>query len=214
MKKNKILILIIILLLSGCTTEYNLVIDNDNFIESIDVVVDNEDSDEVNKLTNENLYISSTTTNDLLYDKTIDDDSIKTTFNYKHSFSYDEFRGTLEKKCFNNIKLTEYNGVYTLNAEDFKCYKGYEQYADSYKINIKTKNNVLFNNADEVKNNIYTWKIDESNYKNKNIIIQYTKQKQKVPLFNYIKPVIISIIISVVILFLLIKNNKFIINNR
>ena len=44
-------------------------------------------------------------------------------------------------------------------------------------INIKIDDRVIYSNADQVNNNIYTWIITRSNYNNKKINISYTTNK-------------------------------------
>lgn len=215
MKKNKILILLIILfLMTGCQAEYNLTIDNDTYTESINMTVDNDDTYNIQNLKENNQYISSSSTNGLIYEKTIEENYDNTIFNYKHSFSFDEFRGTLNGKCFNKINLTESDGIYSLYASDFICYGEHEQTAESYKINIKTNYNVINNNADEVNNNVYTWMIDKNNYSGKTINFQYSKQEVEIPVSKNVSPYLISAIVSVLIFISFIFMNKYKNNNN
>ena len=48
---------------------------------------------------------------------------------------------------------------------------------DSVSISIKTYHKVIDNNADEVKNNVYTWNIDRDNISTNNILFVVSKSE-------------------------------------
>ena len=212
---KKIIIISFIILLSGCTAEYNLDIKDDIYSESIKITLNNmEEASIIENLSMNEQYISNTSTLDLIYDKEVEDDGEFSVFNYKHDFSFDEYRGTLNNKCFDNFKLQEENGIYSLTAYGFNCLNDHESFADTYKINIRTDYNVINNNADTVKGNVYTWNIDQKENKNKNIIFQYSKSNEKVPTDNIVIPVVICIVISILLLISIILFNTYKNNNR
>lgn len=216
MKRIKTLfVLVSMLLLSGCSAEYNLNIQDDIYSESIKVTLnDLDDSSFIENFDSTEQYISNTPTTELIYFKEKDDDGENSIYTFTHDFSFDEFRGSLSNKCFDNLKLEEDAGIYSLTAYGFNCLNDHQIYADTYKINIKTNYKVINNNADEVKGNIYTWFIDQKDNKNKNIIFQYSKIKSEIPTENSILPMIIPIIISIIILISVIIFNSYKNNNR
>lgn len=188
--KKKILFLLI-LLITGCSANYNLNIENDNFEESIDVIVPSNDKALISHLNSFEQYINE----NVIYDKKIKEGDISTNFNYSHTYSFNDFQNR-ENPCFLSSNLYQDNGIYTIFSNDFVCFESFDMKADSYKINISTNYNVINNNADKVNGNTYTWNFKKNNYKNKSIIFQYSKTKKEVDDLKIVKTVLISISIS------------------
>lgn len=210
---KKFIIISLVILFSGCSAEYNLDIHDDIFSESIKVSLSNfDDTDLIPTFDEDNQYVSSSSTLDLIYDKTKEDDGENSIYTYTHDFSFDEFKGSLNNKCFDNLKINEEEGIYSLTAYGFNCLNGHQTFADDYKINIKTDYKVINNNADEVKGNTYTWYLDQKENKKKNIIFQYSKTKKEVSKDNIFTPIIISIVVASLILVGVILLNNFRIN--
>ena len=160
--KKFILLLIMTFLITGCSCNYTLKID-DKVSEEIEVVVPNSISDtKKNQVDN------------ILKDlnPVIDDYDHKYKYNinknvegnstiYNLDTEYDNYKdSTLLAQCFEHAVFEENDDYIIINASGkFGCL--YDN--DEIKINIKTDKYVSSNNANLVNKNTYTWKIDRSN---------------------------------------------------
>ena len=160
--KKLILLLIMTFLITGCSCNYTLKID-DKVSEEIEVVVPNSISDtKKNQVDN------------ILKDLNpiIDDYDHKYKYNvnkkvegnstiYNLDTEYDNYKdSTLLAQCFEHAVFEENDDYIIINASGkFGCL--YDN--DEIKINIKTDKYVSSNNANLVNKNTYTWKIDRSN---------------------------------------------------
>lgn len=201
--KKKILFLLI-LLITGCSANYNLNIENDNFEESIDVIVPSNDKALISHLNSFEQYINE----NVIYDKKMKEEDISTNFNYSHTYSFNDFQNR-ENPCFLSSNLYQDNGIYTIFSNDFVCFESFDMKADSYTINISTNYNVINNNADKVNGNTYIWNFKKNNYKNKSIIFQYSKTKKEVNNFKIIQTVLVSISISLLLFLSIIILKKY-----
>lgn len=202
--KKYLLLFLVLLIVTGCNAKYDLEITNDTFSENIELKVDNSDVDEIEYFNNNNLLTNSTTNNNVYYEKTSENDGIYTLYNFKHTFTMDEYQNSLASQFFSVFKVNEVDGYYTIIAKNFQKYDGYDAVPEEYEINIKTNYNVINNNADKVNNNVYTWTINKTNYKNKSIILQYTKTEKKENIINKVIPIIISCVIGIIYYFVLV----------
>ena len=190
---KKILILIsFLLILSGCTVNYNITIDEDNIKEDINVI-DNITSTR----TRENIisfYNSwypvysydgiindySTKLDDVVYynksNLVENTDSLTYTFSYNHK---------IDDYPKNNLwTLYLINNTFTNNSDKISIYsgKGMQLFNKSditnFNVNITTDLEVIEHNADRVTNNTYTWEYNLDNYRTKSVKIVLNKEKQ------------------------------------
>lgn len=166
--KKIFLSIILIILLTGCSAEYNLEFKNGQF--------------------NDNIKIGAFNIKDFLDYETFEptasykDYNIKYyDFNYKdnylylnHEYSYNEYRvSTALIDCFNLAGVSyDEDYYYILTSGEFKCmnYMGYK--SEEVKINFKTDLEVESSNADIVNDRVYSWIFNDGNYKNKEINIK------------------------------------------
>lgn len=212
MKKN-IILLLSIFLLSGCSVQYNLEISSDNISENIKIgkfiATEVKDFEYLTPYAilndvNQKFYLLeySNEVLSLSYDYTMDNFEMSEAFNQCYdmsNFSYDD------------------RYYYILTSNEFKClsYLGYE--ADEVKINVRSRFKVIESNADYVNDDVYTWVINEVNYKNKPINITFdfneiNKETNKLSSFSIMLMVIavllIGVVVSVIIHLFGKKNNK------
>lgn len=203
MKKIRIAFISICLLLTGCSTEYNLEFSNNEIKEHI--VANIVDTD-IPKQSSNNLAahddpITPFINNDqypfahndsIKYDKKVDKKANSTIVSLDYKYSHEEFKKSRAfNSCFEEKEFKETKKGYNLNfAGHFYCL-----YGDSVIINIKTNNEVISHNADKVSGNVYTWIIDKDNAQDANISINISKTSM------FVKP-IIYIVIGVVLLVL------------
>lgn len=168
--KKIIFLLLICLLLTGCTVNYNLDINDNNFKETLtgnvlNTELNNNDNTDINMFTylingdqpafykNDNIFFNKTTNNTT---NGID-------FDYSYTFNEYNFNNSrIINECFDN-HIYEYkdNTYYLVVSGKFNC-----NYSETTNINITTNYNVTSNNAQTIKNNTYTWTIDENNKDN------------------------------------------------
>ena len=171
MKKFKFInLLIVLLLITGCSGTYNLNIDSDLTVkEELDVTLENE-ADKFDEL------------NSLLFSKDVDKDDYKITIkgndlvvNYKQE--YDSIESYLLDSLFENISynnsnneiILETNNVFNLknslldNSKNIKLLQ----------INVSTPLTVLDENSDIISEDTYSWTIDSST-KEKNIYFSFS----------------------------------------
>ena len=168
--KKIIFLLLICLLLTGCTVNYNLDINDNNFKETLtgnvlNAELNNNDNTDINMFSylitgdqpafykNDNIFFNKTTNNTA---NGID-------FDYNYTFNEYNFNNSrIINECFDN-HVYEYkdNTYYLVVSGKFRC-----NYSKTTNINITTDYNVTSNNAQTIKNNTYTWTIDENNKDN------------------------------------------------
>lgn len=208
--KKYILLVLILILCSGCEINYNLDIDEKNIKENIKFNVTEQDYNEYNdnqeeKLT-EDLYevfeeqhIPVFINDYSTFHKKISN-KINNGLDLEYSYDYDYInfsKSYLINNCFENYVV--------LNEKDYyyiKAYGSFSCYYDKTNIKINTKYKVISNNADSVENGTYIWKIDDNNRNNVNIVFQMSKNELRKNTinednFNYTLITIISVLVVV-----------------
>ena len=208
--KNILLFIVCILILTGCDIEYNLTIDNDSFDEKITLSLLKQDIsfENMTDYLKNKISISNDRYENKFYESSIyvHDNSYDLIYDYSHDFN--SFKsGFFVNNCYTDINISgNDNEISIFSGDDFRCLSPDNGLiADSAKINIKTKLEVLDNNADSVNGNTYTWNIDRNNYKTKEINLKLKKVNENSFDFSFIIYIAIPIIIFGVI-FILAKN--------
>lgn len=179
--KKKLVIIIICLLSTGCTVEYNLNVDNQKIQEDIIINVDdlaNLDEEMYNQLTNSKnkVYLQE----DKYYENRYTEDDNTLTSNFKFTHDLEKYnQATVLDLCYSNrdIEITK-EEIKISTKGSFSCaFTEFGENITNAKIKITTDLKVLENNADEINGNTYIWNINESNYLNKPIDIAMKKNK-------------------------------------
>lgn len=219
--KKILILLILIITATGCEAQYNLTITKDTMEESVDFLyANNKDNQKIINKYLKNNYMAyydmdNRTTNNYKLEEIKDNDKIGINFNYTYN------KNTLQKSslldmCYyqKTVTKTDDEIILTTDGKTTCFYKDNEKLLDKLTINIKTDLKVKENNADKVKNNVYTWIIDNNNFQNKpiNMVIDLKNTNGlsfgQIALLSLLTIVIISIII---LLYIYIKNHK---NNK
>lgn len=164
MKLNRILVLLILLLITtGCTVNYELQIEeNGIFKETITGTVTNKELSNEER-TDTNIYLYNLNSRTPLirdqgtYIKDIVDkgDYKEFTFNYEFNNNYD--KSNVINVCYEDVRFEETDDLYYIDLEGkFNC-----MYSDKIVVNVTSKYAVIENNADKVKDNTYTWIIND-----------------------------------------------------
>ena len=184
--KKSIFVILLVILLTGCTSEYNLTFDNNGFKEEIKVTIPEnykptqtaeeiaahiEADDQITPFINEPQYPFEGDTT-IKYDKKSEKSNGNYNITLKHDYTHEEFmKAKTFRTCFKNSYFKENKNDYQLHMSGkFFCL-----YTDKLTINITTNNKVKKHNADEKHGNTYTWHIDKNNIDNVTIDMKISK---------------------------------------
>lgn len=182
--KNRIMFLMIaLLLMTGCTCEYNLTIDDNVYHEQLNIV--GSSNEEIISLNNKwQIPVNRDEYKNISIDP---DTNIKITgdiyeyklFGNKLTFNYDFTKSSFANSsaisvCYDKVTVNNYqDSIVVSTSNKVKCFDSYPSLT-SVKINIKIDKPVTTHNADSVNNNVYTWNLTRNNSSNKgiNVIIE------------------------------------------
>lgn len=164
--KKKIIMLLSILLLTGCTVNYNLEIDDNILKEKITGTVTKEESKQNSKATDISAIYSIINeeqkpiyNKEELYQKELKEAGNNINYTFKYNYNIEDFvNSTIINTCFENKEIEEIDNYYSIRLSgNFYCLY-------SKKINIAVTSNlkVASNNADKIKDNTYIWTIDKN----------------------------------------------------
>lgn len=212
MKKN-IMLLLFILILSGCSSKYDLKVTSDGLEENISIVIEKsmidnqvissevEPDDQITPfIKNDSYPLINSTSKTYIKEVTEDNDNYYIKMNYK--FNSEEYKNSLAlNTCFEHYDYKNEKDYYEIKVSG----KFYCLYGDSTEININTPNVVKENNADTNNGDNYTWVINNSNVDNVDISIKIMKQTK---LFHYITVAFLVILVIIVLIGALIIYKK------
>lgn len=188
---KKIFLILVLLLLSGCSVDYNLSYIDDEIIENITLTVDN--ASQIEELKSNNIYAIADASSLIKYN--INYERKKAIYSY--TYSLDSFnRANYVNQCFDAfgfVKKNEFEYVLS-TSKGFNCMNYSYIPVDGYTIKITTNHEVIESNADSVKRNEYTWNINNDNASNKAIYIHFGKVKERT-ILDWIYENLLSIII-------------------
>lgn len=219
--KKITLLLLVIILCSGCSSELYYKFDQDkidstitikyNSAEFRDYIINSEASSQMNtnmsdseiKMTSEEMFdsykINSFKDNDFKqYSGKLTQDNDKFTYVYNYEYKYNEFKNN---NIFNNCFLSpvikeDRNAYYFALYGDFTC-----RYSEGMKLVIDAPGKLLSSNSDNEKNGKATWTIDQT--KN-DIYFAISKKDVSNSSFNkfYIIGGVVLSIVTIITLFL------------
>lgn len=199
MKIKKLIILFILILLTGCSANYTVTLNENNSV-SEKLVTKIEDSDDnyykilnlikENKINKKNYKIIR--------------DSAEISIEYEDDYTdINEYllKSKLYKQLFDEVNLEmkdSSNIISTKNKfskETESINKDNISILDYMQININSKLPVIYSNADSINNNVYSWIYDGSQNE-KNISFSY----KRIPTFLTVKSIVLitTIIISII----------------
>ena len=171
MKKGKIIILLAFLILfTGCSATVNYNIDN-GISQNMTITLN---SSERSSKTVYNLALESVErvekTTEMLSEFTFSDTESYSTLKIQKKSSMSDYKfDNALAMCYDTVLFSNANNMLSISTDNIAtCFSNYPM-LDELTINLTTDYKVLENNADEVNNNVYTWKITKNNYTNKKI---------------------------------------------
>jgi|GEM_PF-2960902 len=185
-KKVLILILIIFVFsLTGCDAKYEMEIKNSKINEDISIFVPNDNTEKkINDLMD---YYGINADSGFTTKITKGSDATEVSLSgaTKKINSYFDSSDSFINKCYNKVSFMLEDGKYYLGtSKGFKCLTYEYMQLDKITISIKTYHKVYENNADKVRNNVYTWNIDKDNA-SKNSILFVTSKNDYVWYYRY-----------------------------
>jgi len=210
MKMKFFVLVILCLLLSGCSVEYNLDIKNATYKESIAITGISNEENNYKILKNWNIpaFYSDLTYNSdrpekqegiKYYDKKIEDRDFSV--NLKYNFKEEEFSdSTMAKFCYNYFYASNNDEAKTISytaSMDFNCFTTYES-LEKVVVKLKSNRAVVAHNADKEENGTYIWEITKENAQGKYIFFEM-KQLQNLGFLTFIKYLLI--VISILAIF-------------
>lgn len=207
---KKILLICFALLISGCTTEVNLVINEDNVSETIKIY----------GLKNE-VYLNDTlevkVKNDIedfereyeFYDVREFEDEIYVGKTYELSENPKLWAELSHlRACYEKFELNQTATELSLiTSDEYRC--GYLFGANDVTLVIESDLDIISSNADDTKGNKLIWNINKDNYKDKSISFNYKIDDSKNEILDSQYLVYLIVIILIVgILFFIRKKNK------
>ena len=220
MKKGIYIIgILIIFVFTGCTSKYELKIENDKFTENITTYIYGQDREnDLHDGIESGARIDAMIDHDvfslfghynMVYKKKVKkyDDYEKVVLTQKYSAK--EFKNSRAiMECFHKFDFKITKKYYHIKLyDDFFCLYN----NDKLDIIITSKNKVLKSNEDERKGNKYIWHVNQDNFHDVNIEIKTEKVKKP----NYVLPIIsLLLVIGSIISIIIIVKNKYESSNK
>lgn len=189
MKKNVLLLLFILPVLFGCSSDYDILIYNDKVVENVNIT-SSATSESITRVENELKYPTpaffsqkfdgntQTKVDGVSYYKKTKIESggnIGISYNYEYDLS-NYHDSTLANSCYDKFNVLDKGDKYTIST-DFKNNCILNGVTNEVKVHLKTNHKVISNNADEVDKYDYYWTVNKSNYNKKSIFIEIYKDK-------------------------------------
>lgn len=215
---KKIIFLLFMFFLTGCSVRYDLEIRNEKICEKTSVFNSNTiNYNNLNKNYNLTFYSDSVNITD-----TTSEEELKKMEKYninkhdhdivfKYDFNIDNYYDSnAVNTCYDYFKVNKNGDIVTISTSNsFNCFNYYKE-LEKVTVNITSYYGVVQSNADKVNGKKHTWEITPDNAENKPIIFVYDESKKNITLLDYIKEnyilfIIIGIFTIGVPIFLLIR---------
>jgi len=204
MKFKKIITIMSIIALTGCTAEYNLKFEENKITETVIIKATTEEENNGFRYLEENeVYSIIDQRQQEKYEKEIIKENQNKLGKFTYEYNFGNYKKSRFSSCYDAYTLTQDNGITSLStSNEFKCMVYNYNKIDSLELNIETEYNVIENNADKVEGKKYTWYINDSNKDNKPIKFKYDtkslEKKQKSRKTNY-KDILLFTVITAAI---------------
>lgn len=197
-----ILILFLIIVVSGCTAQYELEIKDNEISEKLILLETRKelfDTPLSSGFTTRELFDYVMSDNEFANDnyevKSLNSDE-QLGIEYNSGSIVDVINSSILNQCYINPTMTENEGIITINTgSNFKCYEYYEN-LETINVVLKTNHGVINSNADSVDGNKYTWNITKDGNKQ----IEFSYDTTKTSGDNLVIIVIISVLVFIVLI--------------
>ncbi len=210
--KKIFLLLITLLLLTGCKATYEINFD-ESINEEIRIYTENSNIQNATQKQSENFYeqLDDWERAYEYYKKEMYNDLEYTGYKYTDSFNYKEYDALTQlRKCYEDFAFSKNDFIELKTSNEFLC-ASYYTGVESLELRINSKYNIINSNADQKDGNTHIWLINKTNYKNKPIILKIdttknAKKESKDKKTNI--KMIVSIIIFIILIIALIITKK------
>ena len=211
-----LILISVVFLLSGCSFEYNINIDDNVILEDNIVYIENTNSNNIESKFEEMVSKYTGPTNSLgMYESSIINSKNNVGISYKKNYSYTDYNYSVSfSSCYDSYKLVNDEGKIIIATSDvFKCFDKYDE-LDEVTVNLTTKYKVEESNADNVKKNTYTWNINKNNAGNKkiNIVIDTGissyNENNKFGLNVFVLSIIVMLLFGIIIYFVKLRDKS------
>lgn len=222
--KRKLILLIIVLLLTGCKVEYTIDLDKNLTInESATFIKSTETDNELFKETSHwNIPLEKSNSYDFTkpqekgkkyYNSNVKDNSITYSYKYRND-DYERYqKSTFTNLAYEYISVTNLddNQFIISSSKEFLVFDRYHE-IEEVKVTIHTDYKVLETNADEENKHNYTWLITPDNAYEKSIYLEVDTSKEDLSFkekllrgdyFNLFTISLIILLIAAIILFII-----------
>lgn len=190
--KKIILVVASILLLTGCSVEYNLTIEEENITENISIIPENDEENSMLNIYNkpEEVFLNSpvySESNEKLegveyysITKVLNANIYQMNLDYKYKFQ-DFINANIVNNSVSIFKFEKNGDIYILNTgANLKIFENYKS-LNNVKISIKLsdKYQVILNNAITSENNEFIWYVDRSNFKTSPITLNFINLEEQ-----------------------------------
>ena len=203
------LLLILVLILTGCSVEYNLSINDDLTSYSESINIDGENKEENESISNyawpQSVYYDVTGPSEQPSDEKLTEKELaeyadgyytishltyqnNPRLNFSYTFNKEGLnRSAAISTCYGMFSIINTNNKVRISTSNVvRCFNNYPSLS-SLTINIDIGNNTLVkSNADKAAGNVYTWVLDKTNYKER--IIQLELEKKETNISNTSTP--------------------------
>lgn len=206
--KKIIMLLITVILLTGCEATYDIHIQEDKITDNIKIFTDSTTVQRANEKDTTKYYdkILDWENGYDFYERELFTTDTKTGYHYNYDFNIDEYDAMSQlRKCYDDLNLTVDSYITIKTTNEFLCSTYYPD-VNKIKISITSDYRITTSNADEKNGNTHSWLITRKNYKNKPIEIKINKnipeenkKQEKESIFDLKTILIIIIFILLVI---------------
>lgn len=214
MNLKKIILILLLFMLCGCTATYELNIYDNNIKENLSVIETNKEI--FNKQLDSGFSVKE------LYDSVLLEDQFSKK-NYKIKslenknqlgFKYESFKleGVINSYVLNQCYMdplysTEGDIITIKTGSNFMCYEYYDT-LENIKVVFKTNHEVVSTNSHSTEGNSYIWNFTKDSDKNIEISYYQSKVNKTINIWFIVGCVIFSIIIGMVYYIVVRKNKK------
>lgn len=164
--KKKIILILSLLVLSGCTINYNLDYTEEGMIETITGNVTKAESEVKDSDSGLNIYYNLINEpqkvfidSEELYNKNIIENKKDYEYNVTNKYNNNLDKSTIINYCFKEFNIEDEEDYYRIHLGG----KFYCLYADKINVNISSDYAVISSNANKTKDNTYTWILNDEN---------------------------------------------------
>ena len=215
--KKILSLFLLVFVISGCTTNYNVYFGEDAISEDINIVIDGDinrfkglDTDTFyieDELINYDNYVLND--NSLIYRKIINVENKKSYVVLSSQFKYEDLVNHYNiNQCYDHVFVDNLKDYIFISLSDFKC-----ELESPINLSVTSYYKISNTNGNKEKDNTYTWKLEN----NKNNDIEITIQKEKnntsstsiiesISIYNII--IFIILVITGIVVYILQKKNS------